>query len=114
MFCRPDYARRGDGKPRLRISNNARKSFSIEPAQEQAEVEAGGCEHGIDPVAISAFEIVATHPMIVLEMADHGLDGGATAHLATDGFGDPADQGIRFSAICAPSRFQQPRPRSGH
>jgi len=29
--------------------------------------------------------------MIILEMADHGLDGGATAHLATDGFGDPAD-----------------------
>jgi len=42
-------------------------------------------------VAISAFEIIATHPMIVLEMADHGFDGGATAHLATDGFGDPAD-----------------------
>ncbi len=29
--------------------------------------------------------------MIVLEMADHRFDGGATAHLATDGFGDPAD-----------------------
>jgi hypothetical protein len=27
----------------------------------------------------------------VLEMADHGFDGGATAHRATDGFGDPAD-----------------------
>ena len=24
-------------------------------------------------------------------MADHGLDGGAAAHLAADGFGDPAD-----------------------
>jgi hypothetical protein len=33
------------------------------------------------PVAISAFEIIATHPMRVLEMADHGFDGGATAHL---------------------------------
>ena len=61
------------------------------PAQEQAEVEAGGGEHGVDAVAISAFEIVAPHPMIILEMADHGLDGGATAHLATDGLGDPAD-----------------------
>ena len=29
--------------------------------------------------------------MVVLEMADHGLDGGAAAHLAADGFGDPAD-----------------------
>jgi len=50
----------------------------LEPAQQQAEVEAGGGEHGVDAVAISAFEIIATHPMIVLEMADHGLDGGAT------------------------------------
>src|SRR6267142_5687816 len=63
----------------------------LEPAAEQAEVVAGGGEHGIDAVAVAAFEIIATHPMIVLEMADDRLDGGATAHLATDGFGDPAD-----------------------
>ena len=43
--------------------------------------EAGGGEHGVDAVAISAFEIIATHPMIVIEMADHGFDGGATALL---------------------------------
>jgi hypothetical protein len=36
-----------------------------------------------DAAATSAFEIVATHPMIVLEVTDHGLDGCATAHLAT-------------------------------
>jgi hypothetical protein len=58
--------------------------------KEQAEVEAGGGEHSVDAVAISAFEIVVAHPMIVFEMADHGLDGGATAHLAADGFGDAA------------------------
>src|SRR5438045_5465531 len=29
--------------------------------------------------------------MVVLEMADHGLDGGAAAHLAADRFGDAAD-----------------------
>jgi hypothetical protein len=29
--------------------------------------------------------------MIVLEMADHGLDGGSASHLAADGFGDTAD-----------------------
>jgi hypothetical protein len=29
--------------------------------------------------------------MVVLEMADHGLDGGAASHLEADGFGDPAD-----------------------
>lgn len=33
-----------------------------EPAQQQAEVEAGGGEHGVDAVAISAFEIIAMHP----------------------------------------------------
>ena len=29
--------------------------------------------------------------MVVLEMADHRLDGGATPHLAADGFGDAAN-----------------------
>jgi hypothetical protein len=37
--------------------------------------ESSGGERGVDAVAISAFEMVATHPMIVLEMTDHGLDG---------------------------------------
>src|SRR5262245_65146526 len=35
--------------------------------------------------------MVATHPMIVLEMADHGFDGGTTAHLAADGLGNTPD-----------------------
>jgi hypothetical protein len=35
-------------------------------------------------VAVATLEMVATHPMIVLEMADHGLDVGTTAHLAAD------------------------------
>src|ERR1700732_391051 len=63
----------------------------LEPAQEQAEVVAGGGEDRVDAVTMSAFEVVATHPMAVLEMADHGLDGGAASHLAADGLGDPAD-----------------------
>jgi hypothetical protein len=50
---------------------------------------AGGGEHGID--AVAALEIIAPHSMVVLEVTDHGLDGGAEAHLATDGFGNPAD-----------------------
>jgi hypothetical protein len=40
---------------------------------------------------IAALEVVAAHAVIVLEMADHGLDGGAAAHLAADGLGDTAD-----------------------
>ena len=73
----------------MKIDNRARKIF--EPAAEQAEVVAGGGEHGIDAVAIAALEIVSAHPMVVLEMADDGLDGGPAAHFAADGFGDLAD-----------------------
>src|ERR687898_404814 len=51
----------------------------------------GSGKDGIDAVAVSALEIVAAHPMAVLEVADHGLNGGAAAHLAEDGFGDMAD-----------------------
>ena len=56
-----------------------------------AEVVAGCCEHGVDAVAIAALEMIAAHSVVILEMADHGLDGSAAARLAADGFGDPAD-----------------------
>ena len=55
------------------------------------EVVAGGGENGVDAVALGALEIVATHAVLGLEMADDGLDGGAAFHLAPDGDGDPAD-----------------------
>src|SRR4051812_48501820 len=35
--------------------------------------------------------MVTAHSVVVLEMADHRLDGGATPHLAADGFGDAAN-----------------------
>jgi hypothetical protein len=47
----------------------------LEPAQDQAEVVGG--EDGVDAVAVATLEMVAAHPMVALEMADHGLDGGA-------------------------------------
>ncbi len=61
----------GDGKQRLRISNNACKSFSN---QRKSRLK-------LKPAALirspsRAFEIVATRPMIVLEMADHGSTAG--------------------------------------
>ena len=59
--------------------------------QEQTEVVAGSGEDCVTAVAIATLEIVATHPVIVFEVADHGLDGGSASHLATDGFGDTAD-----------------------
>ncbi|KRR01952.1 hypothetical protein CQ10_41300 [Bradyrhizobium valentinum] len=58
---------------------------------EQAEVVAGGGENGVDAVAVAALEMVATHSVVVLEMADHRLDSGTTPHLAVDGFGDAAN-----------------------
>jgi hypothetical protein len=33
----------------------------------------------------------AAHPVAILEMADHGFDGGAAADLKADGFGDTTD-----------------------
>jgi hypothetical protein len=39
--------------------------------QERAEVEAAGGGQGVDAVAISAFEIVATHQRTVFMIADH-------------------------------------------
>jgi hypothetical protein len=34
-------------------------------------------EHGVDAVAIAALEIVATHAVIALQVANDGFDGGA-------------------------------------
>src|SRR5262249_5519908 len=53
--------------------------------------DAGSGEHGVDAVAIAAREIVAAHAVILLEVADNGFDGGATAHLTADGLGDTPD-----------------------
>ena len=58
--------------------------------QKRAEVEAAGGGQGVDAVAISAFEIVATHQTTVFMIVDHGLDGDAMAYLATIGL-EPAD-----------------------
>jgi len=62
-----------------------------EPAQEQAEVVAGGGEDGVAAVAVAALEIVPVHAVLGLDVADDGLDGGAALHLAADGGGDAAD-----------------------
>jgi hypothetical protein len=35
--------------------------------------------------------MVAAHPVVVLEVADHGFDGRAAPHLAPDDLGDAAD-----------------------
>src|SRR5215470_14606238 len=63
----------------------------LEPAQEEAEVVAAGGEHGVVAVAFAALEVVAAHPVILLDVPDDGLDGCTAAHLAADGFGDASD-----------------------
>ena len=62
-----------------------------EPPQEQAEVVAGRGEDGVDAVADAAFEIVAVHAVLGLDVADDGLDSRTTLHLAPDGSRDAAD-----------------------
>jgi hypothetical protein len=62
-----------------------------EPPQEQAEVVAGRGEDGVDAVADAAFEIVAVHAVLGLDVADDGLDSRTTLHLAPDGGRDAAD-----------------------
>src|SRR5258708_7100912 len=64
---------------------------SAEPAQEEAEVVAGGGEDGVDAVAVATLEMVAAHAVLGLEMTDDRLDRGSALHLAADGFGDVAD-----------------------
>src|ERR1051325_7227316 len=62
----------------------------LQPAQEQAEVVAGGGEDGVDAIAVAALQVVAAHAVLALDVADHRLDAGAALHLAADGLGDPA------------------------
>src|SRR4029077_20209533 len=62
----------------------------LEPAQEQTEVVASRGEHGVDAVAVAAFEVVAAHPVLGLEVAHDRLDRGTAAHLAADRGGDAA------------------------
>ena len=50
-----------------------------EPADEAAEVVAGGSEDGVGGVALAEPEIIAAHAVLSLEMADDGLDSGPSA-----------------------------------
>ena len=59
-------------------------SARIKPCEQAAKVVAGGGEHGVDGVAAGVGEVVATHAMMFLEMADDGLNGGTPFELALD------------------------------
>src|ERR1700759_4103989 len=70
--------------------DNGTQEF-CEPPQQQAEVVAGRGQDGVDAVADAAFEVVAVHAVLGLDVADAGLDGRTTLHLAPDGGRDAAD-----------------------
>ena len=51
----------------------------LQPANEAAEVLADGGEDCIAGIALAVPEVIATHAMLGLEVADHGLDSRAPA-----------------------------------
>src|SRR6476620_6822292 len=51
----------------------------------------GRGQDGVDAVADAAFEVVAVHAVLGLDVADDGLDGRTTLHLAPDGSRGAAD-----------------------
>src|SRR5215831_5215211 len=75
--CHDERLEQGTQKPR-------------QPAQEKSEVVAGGGEHGVDAVAVTALEMIAAHTVLGLHVADDRLDRGTTFHLAADRSGDAA------------------------
>jgi hypothetical protein len=58
---------------------------ALKPAQKQTEVVASRGEHGVDAVAIAAFEVVAAHPVLGLEVANDRLDRGTAASRGGSG-----------------------------
>ena len=73
------HAYAGWAKGRSQNENSPQKP---QPCREAAEVIAGGGEHGIDGVAACVGEVIATHAVMFLEMADDGLNGGTPFELA--------------------------------
>ena len=61
-----------------------------EPPQEKAEVVARRCQDSVDSVASSPGQVVASHPVLVLEVTDRGLHGRAPAEGALDGGREPS------------------------
>jgi hypothetical protein len=61
-----------------------------QPCEDASEVVSDGGEDGIGGVSGTTFEIAATEVTFSLEVADHGLDGGAASQLALDDAEDAA------------------------
>lgn len=61
-----------------------------ESVEQGGEAVADSGLDGVESVVLLASEVVAAHPMPGLYAANDRLDGGATAHLALDGWDDAA------------------------
>ena len=46
-----------------------------QPPQQEVEVVAGGGSDGVDRITGAVGEVVAAHPVLVLQVADHRLHG---------------------------------------
>jgi hypothetical protein len=74
-----------------------------EPAQEEAEVEAGGGEHGVDAVALTSLQVITVHAVLGFHVTDHRLNGGAALHLAVDGGGNATDLAADPDGVLGPA-----------
>ena len=85
-FGKPAAIKRGcliwvDAEGRVIINNCVKKP---QPCEEAAKAVAGGGEHGVDGVAAGMGEVIAAHVVVLLEVADDGLDGGPPFEFALD------------------------------
>lgn len=53
--------------------------------EQEGEVVAGGGQDGVDGIALGMGEIVAAHPVLVFDVADHRFDRRSPSHLTLDG-----------------------------
>jgi hypothetical protein len=89
MFPGAKRAKSRGERMRQIISNRTRNSSSNQRRSKLNLASSGG-EKGVTASPIPA-EIVATRPMVGLEMAVHGFDGSSASHLAANDFCDAAD-----------------------
>ena len=56
-----------------------------QPGEEETEVVSCGSEDGVDGIALGSSQVVALHAVLVFDVTNERLDGGAASHLAFDG-----------------------------
>src|SRR5262245_32905483 len=71
--------------PFLNSQSRTRKPDSDGATEWTTSGVAGGGEDGVDGVAGGVGQMIAAHPVLALQVADHRLDGRAAFHLSPDG-----------------------------